>query len=64
MAGIITGVILVYAFSFCAVMYIKNEISSNNAVQMFDVPQQEVKPINLKYSKYCKMEVPWRPMMK
>ena len=42
-AGIITGVILVYAFSFCAVMYIKNEISSNNAVQMFDVPQQEVK---------------------
>lgn len=43
MAGIITGVILVYAFSFCAVMYIKNEVSSDNAVQMFDVPQQEVK---------------------
>ena len=42
-AGIITGVILVYAFSFCAVMYIKNEVSSENAVQMFDVPQQEVK---------------------
>lgn len=42
-AGIITGVILVYAFSFCAVMYIKNEVSSDNAVQMFDVPQQEVK---------------------
>ena len=42
-AGIITGVILVYAFRFCAVMYIKNEVSSENAVQMFDVPQQEVK---------------------
>lgn len=24
-------------------MYIKNEVSSENAVQMFDVPQQEVK---------------------
>lgn len=43
MAGIITGVILVYAFSFCAVMYIKNDISSDNAAQMFDAPQQEIK---------------------
>ena len=42
-AGIITGVILVYAFSFCAVMYIKNDISSDNAAQMFDAPQQEIK---------------------
>lgn len=41
-AGIITGVILVFACGYCVAMSIKNT-SSNNAVQMFDAPQQEIK---------------------
>lgn len=41
-AGIITGVILVFAYGYCVAMSINNT-SSNNAVQMFDTPQQEIK---------------------
>lgn len=42
-AGLVTGVALVIAFGYITFLSIRNNISSGNAVQMFDAPKQEIK---------------------
>ena len=42
MAGLVTGVILVFAFGYYVAMSDRNN-SSDNVVQMFDTPKQEIK---------------------
>ena len=41
-AGLVTGVILVFAFGYYVAMSDRNN-SSDNVVQMFDTPKQEIK---------------------
>lgn len=42
-AGLVTGVILVFAFGYYVAMSDRNNSSSDNVVQMFDTPKQEIK---------------------
>lgn len=42
-AGLVTGVILVLAFGYYVAMSDRNNSSSDNVVQMFDTPKQEIK---------------------
>lgn len=42
-AGLVTGVILVFAFGYYVAMSNRNNSSSDNVVQMFDTPKQEIK---------------------
>ena len=42
-AGLVTGVILVFAFGYNVAMSDRNNSSSDNVVQMFDTPKQEIK---------------------
>ena len=42
-AGMVTGVALMIAFGYITLLSIRNNLSPDNAVQMFDAPKQEIK---------------------
>ena len=47
-AGIITGVVIVFAISFYTVMNFSEGETKNQAVQLFDSPKQEIKATSFK----------------
>lgn len=47
-AGIITGVVIVFAISFYTVMNFSEGKTKNQAVQLFDNPKQEIKATSFK----------------
>lgn len=60
LGGIITGIILTFAFFFFVALGNTNGTPSNNNVVMFEKPQQEINVHPLKLCKYFQMGVHWQ----